>query len=292
MGLGISSIQNLLELKQLGYLDGCKSVFEMGSQELHLKSKDFEELIRMAGIENYKSKDFPNLNNWPNSPRCSSRFLFQMLGIDKYACFDLNEEHGAIPHDFNLPFEDKSFFSKFDLVTDYGSCEHAFNVGETYRTMHKLCKLGGLIIIAQSLWGGNGYFLYDRSFIEGMAAANNYRILYSSYSVNPKSKSPHGSDSQYHVPMSKALLGTINLNKTIGIGAYVVLKKQADTDFKFPYQGQHSMTHEGHIGFNRLFHKDPPGYSYIPVYDSELSSVPSRVLLQQLASRIKRQISK
>ena len=66
----------------------------------------------------------------------------------------MNKQHGSIPQDFNLPLEDTSLYSQFDLVTDHGACEHAFNIAETYRTMHRLCKPKGLIVIAQSLWGG------------------------------------------------------------------------------------------------------------------------------------------
>ena len=42
MGLNIAGIQNILELWQLGYLKNSKKIIEMGSQELHLKSNDFE----------------------------------------------------------------------------------------------------------------------------------------------------------------------------------------------------------------------------------------------------------
>ena len=93
----------------------------------------------------------------------------------------MNKEHGSISLDFNLPLEDTSLYSQFDLVTDHGACEHAFNIAETYRTMHRLCKPKGLIVIAQSLWGGNGYFLYDESFFDGIAAANNYKIIFKAF---------------------------------------------------------------------------------------------------------------
>jgi len=49
----------------------------------------------------------------------------------------------------NEPFEDKSKFKKFDIVTDHGTCECVYNVGECYKTMHKLSKKNGYMIIHQ-----------------------------------------------------------------------------------------------------------------------------------------------
>ena len=290
MGLAIAAIQNTLELYQQGFFSNTKSVIEMGSQELHLKESDFEELVKMAGLSNYEKKNFPNLNNWPKRPRCSSRHFYNLLGIKEYRSFDLNEDLGSISHDYNLPFEDKTLWSKFDLVTDHGACEHAFNIGEAYRTMHRLCKPGGLMIISQALWGGNGYYLYDESFFAGIAAANNYKIIFSSYIVTTETKTTHGSPLQFHIPINKDLLNTIDLNRVGEIGIYAVLQKQNNTDFQYPYQGHYLATKQGHLGFNRLFYQDPPSYAYIPMA-GQAHDVTGKVLLKLLFKKIKIRIS-
>jgi SAM-dependent methyltransferase len=289
MGLGIAAVQNTLELWQQGFFKNTNKVFEMGSQELHLKTTDFEDMVKMAGVNNFEKEKFPNLDNWPKRPLCSSRSLYKMLGIDEYLSFDINEEHGAISHDYNIPFEDTTLYSQFDLVTDHGSCEHAFNIAESYRTMHRLCKPGGLIVIAQMLWGGNGYFLYDKHFIEGVAAANNYKIMFNSYVICTGTKTRNGSDHQFHIPMNKDLLMSIDLNRVGAIGVYAVIQKQNDADFKFPYQGQYLSEQQGNMGFNRVFHHDSPGYSYIPEYRKE---IPGRELFKQLLKKIRNRIIK
>jgi len=294
MGLGLTAVQNILELWQQGFLNNTRKIIEMGSQELHLKSADFEEMIRMAGVINYDKEKFLNLDNWPKQPRCSSKSFFQMLGAKEYFSIDINGEHGAIKHDYNLPFEDTSFYSQFDLVTDHGSCEHAFNIAESYRTMHRLCKPSGLIVIAQALWGGNGYYLYDKPFFEGIAAANNYKILFCSYTISTGTKTKNGSDHEFHIPMNKDLLMTVNLNRVDAIGVYAVLQKQTDADFQFPYQGQYLSEQQGHLGFNRLFHKDPPSYSYIPVFQNnpgKIENFSGKVLVKELLKRFKTRIN-
>lgn len=261
----------------------------MGSQELHLKAADFEEMVKMAGVVNYEKGNFPDFDNWPKQPRCPSKSLYSMLGINEYCSLDLNEELGSISHDYNLPFEDTSMYSQFDIVTDHGACEHAFNIAESYRTMHRLCSTGGLIIIAQQLWRGNGYYLFDKPFFEGIAAANNYKIVFSSYIVGTCTKTKSGSDYEFHIPMNRDLLLTLDLNRVSGIGVYAVLQKKTEADFQFPYQGHYLSEKQGHIGFNRFFYKDPPGYSYIPVADySEFSG---KVLAKELFKRFKNKIN-
>ena len=289
MGLGIAAVQNTLELSKLGLLEGTNKIAEMGSQELHLTALDLEEMIKMAGLNNFQKDKFPNIDNWPNFPRCSAKSFYQFLGIKEYVSIDMNKEHGSISLDFNLPLEDTSLYSQFDLVTDHGACEHAFNIAETYRTMHRLCKPNGLIVIAQSLWGGNGYFLYDESFFDGIAAANNYKIIFNSYVITTKSKTPNGSDNQFHIPLNRDLLKTIDLSKA-NIGVYVVLQKQDKSDFKFPYQGQYLAKKQGHFGFNRIYHQNPLSSSFIP--EVELTSLTGREFIKRFFRSIKTRIIK
>ena len=81
---------------------------------------------------------------------------------------------------------------------------------------------------------------------------------------------------------------TIDLTRVSFIGVYAVLQKQTDADFKFPYQGQYLAEQQGHFGLNRVFHQDPPGYSYIPV----LNEYPAKMLLKKLVKKIVNRIIK
>ena len=87
--------------------------------------------------------------------------------------------------------------------------------------------------------------------------------------------------------MNKELLMTIDRVGTIG--TYAVLQKQTDADFKFPYQGQYLSEQQGNFGFNRVFHHDPPGYSYIPVFGEEISA---KYIFKQLFRKIRNRIIK
>jgi hypothetical protein len=285
----LAAVQNTLELHNLGYLKNSKNVFEIGSQELHLKKEDLKQLFDNAGLKSNLVDEYPNLNNWPERPRCSSKYFYESLGIKEYQCMDMNGDYGAIVHDLNKPFEDRSKFNKFDIVTDHGSCEHVFNIAECYRTMHNLTKLGGYIIVAQAIWKGNGYFKFDESFFEGIAAANNYKIIFNSYVINPGEKTKNGSELQFHIPRNRELFNVLDFSKLEGLGIYGVLQKTKEDEFKIPYQGKF-MKEVYNIsgGFNRFYSKEPMGYTYVPSSTLEVEAAPFRFLIKALIIKIRK----
>jgi hypothetical protein len=258
----------------------------MGSQELHLKLVDFESLIRTAGISNYNGDNFTALKNWPGSPGCSSKPFYELLGIKKYSCIDMDTVHGAIPIDLNFPLMDTALYGQYDLVTDHGCCEHVFNIAEAYRTMHRLCKSQGIMVISQSVTNTNGYYLFDLSFFEGIAAANNYKILFSSYDVYLKTFTDAGSNIQLPIPLSRELLDVIDGSKITGIGITYVLQKQSDADFRYPYQDNYLSQSQGNYGYALQFLPVPPSRTYLPLRKNLLDAVPAKDLAKTLLNRI------
>ena len=291
MGITLSGVQNLLDLWKLGYLDNKKSVIEFGSQELHLKEADLLDLISKFGFAKDKisSLNLPNIRNWPNHPRTSSKYLYELLGFNKYYSLDLNNELNSINHDFNKPFEDKNWYSQFDVVTDHCACGHAFNIAEAYKTIHKLCKKDGLIISILPLWNSNAYYLYDSPFFQSIAAANSYKIIYMSYIIDTGELSEAGSSLDFHIPLNNKLLNTINKTLTNSIAICAVLQKTQEKEFQYPYQEKLMSKIQNHSGFNRAYTSDPLSYYYIPTSGKDTYS--SKELLIELLKRIKRKLT-
>ena len=291
MGLGIATIQNTLELHNLGYLKNCKSIIEMGSQELHIKKEDLKQLLKNSGFEADSVDLITNVSNWPNGPRSSSKSFYSLLGIEEYKSIDTNGDYDAIKHDLNEPFEDKSKFKKFDIVTDHGTCDCVYNVGECYKTMHKLTKKNGYMIIHQRAFKAFRYYLFDKSFFESIAAANNYKIIFNSYTVSPGKKTKHGSNYEYHVPASRAIFNMFNLSNNRPIGIYVVFQKQDDNDFKTPGSYVSESDDKNFSGFNRMFLKDPLEYSYIPSATLNIEA-PAGLLIKTILKRLSKKFKR
>ena len=264
MGLGIAVIQNLLELKKLGFLKNINNVIELGSQELYLQASDLKELVKSANLDVDQINNIKNIDNWPKKPWSSSKEFYDFLGIKSYQSIDLNGEHNAINHDLNLPFLDKQKFNSFDLVTDFGTAKHTFNISECYKLMHNLAKKDSLLIYTGQTLRGSGNYLIDKRLFETIALANNYKIIYSSYIIHLNAFTENQSEKQFHIPLSKDLFEAIDHKSIRNINIYMVFQKQNNEEFKIPYEGKLMLKQfDTSVGFNRLYHKDSLSYSYI-----------------------------
>ena len=286
MGLGISAIQNILELHNLGYFNKSDSILDIGSQEIHIYKNDLKELYSYAGFDPSIIEQYPDIDNYPKKPRCSAKYFYKTLGFKNYNCIDINDEFESINHDLNKPFTDTSMYNKFDVVTDFGSCEHVFNIAECYKTVHNLTKPGGFIVIAQGTLKGNGYFLFDKPFFDGMAAANNYKVIYNSYIISTGTKTLEGSLHQFHIPQSYSLYEKLNFALIENASIYVVFQKQEDASFKIPYEHEFMNEYYNISGFNRMYFKDPLSYSYLKSSKVTTDEISFKALLKIFFKRL------
>ena len=266
MGLGLKVVHLAVELFKNNYLKDLNSVIDMGDQDLHLSFSDLSNELDFISKETIE-KNFENSKRFPERPRVSSSVLWNTLGFKKCSRLDLEKldrDKNDICSEFlkvdlNFPIEDQTKFEKYDLVTDLGNNEHPFNVVESYISMHKLCKKSGLMLIHQNIFGGNGFYNFDISFFESMAAANNYSILYSCYTIDI--------DNEYFsLPLSDNLLSVINLNKTKDIGVFYLFKKNDDNEFIMPYQGLGKKVKKNEIFTNFISRSNlMPSRNYLPM---------------------------
>ena len=265
MGMS-SSVKVALELKRSGLFENKYAVMDMGAQEIHMQYHDFLYLMDGYGIK-YDASKFEDLKYYPGHPRLSTKAFWSSLGFQITHSLDIQPLHDSIQFDLNYPFEQREHWEKYDLVTDFGNNEHPFNVAEAYRTMHRLCRKGGYIWIDQGVINGNGYFNFDLSFFEGVAAANNYGILYSAFVVATTDKK--GQASQFHIPCSREILDLFDFSKLNYVGVSYLFRKNTDEDFRFPYQGTVHRNNPGH-SYRVAYVSDrfPPERYYIPITPS------------------------
>ena len=228
MAMKIGLLSLALEMRINGCFKDIQSIFDLGTQTLHI---DYERLNNLLQNSKYKfdKKKFQILKKFPKGRRLSTRLFWESVKIKDYSCSDINKK-SKYYIDLNYPLEKKLQSKKFDLVTDFGNNEHVFNIAEAYKTLLKLCKKNGYIWIYQSVVNGNGFFNFDISFFEGFAAANRLGIVYAAYVVHTKN---YG---QFLVPCDKELLNTLDISKVESIYITYIFKKKFDSEFKYFYQ--------------------------------------------------------
>lgn len=107
-----------------------------------------------------------------------ARELYEELGCSRYESLDANGR-GTRLCDLNLPLHHLlDLFGRFDLVTDFGTSEHIFNIAQAWDTMHALCKPGGIVAFDKPAEGypDHGFYNVNRTWLLDIAGANNYEL--------------------------------------------------------------------------------------------------------------------
>lgn len=237
MSIHISAARLQLELFVRGYYKGMTSVADLGAQDLTIPRSEIANLFSAAGIE-YKSEEFPAAGGY-TATRMSTEPFYKAMGFTRYQCFDIAANPSgaarslseamdssymrwnAAFQDLNFPLNDPAFEGAFDLVTDYGNNEHAFNVTEAYRTQHRLCRAGGIIIIEQPVFGTNGYYNFTPAYFESMAQANRYDKIMITNTINDYLAPVENGEIEEFIPRSSSSLSYI-------------FRKTRDADFVVP----------------------------------------------------------
>jgi hypothetical protein len=237
----------IFELISKGFFKDTHSVIDMGDQDFKISIDYYNEKTKYFNIE--KKKDLINVikatKNYSKS--ISSSFFWKSIGIKKCDRLDIlfkkrhsleSKNFKKINFDLNYEFNNNNYVNKYDLVTDFGNNEHPFNIAETFRTMHKLCKKNGILWTMQSVINGNGFYNFNTVFFEHLSAFNKYTTLYSFFVVKFKNSN------DYIITFPNLnLINKINnnfLDSEISIN--YIFRKNSNEDFKIPYQ---TMSFEG-----------------------------------------------
>ncbi len=283
MALGKLVADIILDLHQRDFFKKINSVIDMGDQDVAIVFSEIKKRFERNNIK-FDENLWHLSKKFPNRPRVSASIFWKSLGIKTAERIDLvklerdkNDNNKHIIHDLNLPLQNKDLFGKYDLVTDIGNNEHPFNIVEAYRTMHNLCKNSGYMMIYQAYLNGNGYYRFDDSSIDNVAAANNYSIIHSCFVIN------HGEKS-ITIPLDRKYLKLINLNNLDNICMFYLLKKNNSEEFKFPYQGGgKEMTPKEFFTLKTHYESRLPNQIYLP---SKVEDINTKVLIRALIKKI------
>ena len=290
MGLSGKTLDISLNLYIRNFFKNTNSVIDMGDQDLNVGFEEIESKFKKFNI-NFDKELFGPAKKHPERPRVSSSAFWKTLGIEVTDRIDImelprtkNDNLGKLhKYDLNKPFDNQELIGKYDLVTDFGNNEHPFNIAETYKTMHKLCKKGGVLFIDQAFLGGNGYYNFDISFFENLAAVNDYSCIHSSLVFNFK-------DKYFSTPIDRDYIRYINMEKLNNISQIFILRKNSDLDFKFPYQGTgKKMPAEEYYELDYVGKELPLEKIYLP---NSVDKIPTKTLIRTLISRFKKKIVK
>ena len=243
MGIGLQALQLTLNLWQEGQLKKCKSVIEIGSQDIHAHQDHLAAALKRVG--NFIRKDDNTI---------TPEIFYSQLGINKYRCIDADGRNNALIFDLNKDIrKEYQYAEKFDLVTNHGTTEHCFDQYQAFRNIHNLCATEGHMIHGLPFQGylNHGFYNYQPSFYYDLAMANGYALEGLYLNIH--------SESGDIVPYSDELMKYLYLPPGTDTLLFAVLRKMADTEFTTPFNGKYLEGNLLHIDGHRITKQFFPG---------------------------------
>ncbi len=116
-----------------------------------------------------------NRESWGHSER-EAKYLYQQLGIANYDSIDHLDRSATITGDLNYPLK---LSNKFDIVTDFGTMEHCFNIESFLRNMHEATAVNGVMlhVVPTALGYNHGFYSFNSVLFLELANSNNYELL-------------------------------------------------------------------------------------------------------------------
>lgn len=295
MGLGLCGVRLNLELHARGLYQGFTSLMDLGAQDLLLTKPQLMNAFMAAGIP-FDPNEFSRLDDLP-AKRMGAEAFYRTIGFKRYACMDIGgglsgiEPHlrpilakggmrwNALKQDLNHPLAHPDLLGSFDVVTDYGNNEHVFDVTQAYRTQHDLCRPGGLTLIQQQVFDGNGYYCFNPAYYQAMAIANGYEVEFAAYEFR-----------QAFIPVESNIHK--HLRRDVPLGLTYVMRKTTDAPFRVPTQAQVNELSSigGRIRVPRL--PDDQPRPFVPLVDlDDCATIGGRDALAALGAKARSMLS-
>jgi SAM-dependent methyltransferase len=172
---------NTLQIAWLSRL-ACKGIISKGQSILEFSPQDVASSPRE--VRHYALRHNPpgvvddvlgEIFDGDVARKGASAPFYRIFGVERYRSTDAIDYRADWMRDFNSPV---GLRERFDLVTNFGTAEHVFNIGEMFRSMHDVLRPGGVALHVMPAFGeiDHGFYNIHPTTYLDLAAANDYVI--------------------------------------------------------------------------------------------------------------------
>ena len=182
MAIGCVHTEWLFRVLRKGAFGGRRSLLDLGPQDVQATRAYLGDSIR----RNLRVDPTPRLAEICEgaTPRHDcQREYYALFGLSEYSSADLHDERADYRFDLNVPATD---LPRFDVVTDFGTAEHVFDIAQVLKTMHRLLVPGGLALhcVPAFAFPNHGFYTPNPNLLIELARANDYELVDFSYVDN------------------------------------------------------------------------------------------------------------
>jgi hypothetical protein len=177
MAIGSMHIEWLSSLASRSQIPAGAAVLDLGTQDLWGEPEPLQRVAaRHLGPADRERTLTAIFDGKTPRPRCQHDF-YSIFGAGSYRSIDLGDPRADFPLDLNLPVPAST--GVYDVVTNFGTTEHVFNIGQTFANIHSLLEVDGIQLHTLPAYGyiDHGFYNIHPSVYLDMARANAYDIV-------------------------------------------------------------------------------------------------------------------
>lgn len=177
MAIGALQIEWLSSLARRSEIPGGAAVLDLGTQDLWAEPESLRRVaarhLESADCERTLTSIFDGKTPRPRS----QRDFYSIFGAGSYRSLDLCDSRADFPLDLNLPVPADT--GAYDVITNFGTTEHVFHIGQTFANVHTLLKVGGIQLHTLPSYGtiDHGFYNIHPCVYVDMARVNAYDIV-------------------------------------------------------------------------------------------------------------------
>jgi hypothetical protein len=183
MAIGAIHLAWMRKLARSGCFRDLHSVIDLGPQDIQLERPVLERGLRDITPAERLSPLLDAMYVDGHVARDAQTPFYGLFGLGPYASIDVEDDRATYRLDLNGPATGPS---EHDVVTNFGTTEHVFNVGEAFKSIHYLTRPGGVSLHCVPCFGfvNHGFYTINPNLLVEMARANRYEVVDFSYFDN------------------------------------------------------------------------------------------------------------
>lgn len=175
MGINNVTFDWLLKLEAAGIIGHGESMLELGPQDIVVPP--LQVMARLSQFQRPGVEIGSVIAAGGGLTPFSQKIMYAALGIGQYLSADIGDPRADYRIDLNYPIQEH--LRTYDLITNFGTAEHVFNVGQVFVTIHQLLKDGGIVLHVLPTLGdcNHGFWNIHPTVYFDIARENGYEIL-------------------------------------------------------------------------------------------------------------------
>jgi len=175
MGINALQVAWMSRLAQKGIIGPGNSVVEFGPQDVFCSRQAVEIHGRKHCALSKLSAVLDEMYDGQTRRDVVPSVFYSIFGVTRYRSVDLIDPRADWMRDCNIPF---TLPEQFDIVTNFGTSEHVFNISAVFRSMHDIVRPGGVMLHVLPAFGDidHGFYNIHPTVYFDLAAANGYKI--------------------------------------------------------------------------------------------------------------------